>query len=71
MIKITNVVTDEILEFDVLTCPDYAVMYGHCVESNKLASWFFSASPDERKKTLKVYNGKKTISCGDWVYRKD
>lgn len=73
MIKITNVLTDIYMEFDEHTDIDYALLYANCVEDNNLASWFFakvqSNKIEDVKRKFRIYHGKKTISCGDWVYR--
>ena len=74
MLKIENIVTGQELWFDEHTDPVYALLYAQCVEDDNLASWFFSKVQDnlidDVKKKIKVYNGKLTISSGDWFYRK-
>ena len=73
MIKITNVLTDVVMDFDEHTDIDYALLYANCAEDNNLASWFFakvqSNKIEDVKRKFRIHHGKKTISCGDWVYR--
>lgn len=72
--RVENIVTSEILEFDDNTSPEYALFYAQCVENEHLASWFFNMVHDNKlaevKKKIKLYYGELTISSGDWYYRK-
>lgn len=74
MIIVKNVMTDATLEFDDVTSIDYALLYANCVEDNNLASWFFGKVQDNKlddvKRKFKIWHGKKSISCGDWSFRK-
>jgi hypothetical protein len=49
--------------------PRYAVQYIRA-ESDKLLSWFFKATQEQRDARLKCTEGKFSISCGNWVARK-
>jgi len=49
--------------------PRYAVQCMYA-ESNKLLSWFFTATQEQRDARLKCTEGEFSISCGDWVARK-
>ena len=74
MLKIENIITGQEIYFDDNTDPVYALLYAQCTEDNHLASWFFSKVKENKieeiRKKIKVYNGKLSISSGDWFYRK-
>lgn len=69
MIRVYNLTSDQEVFFDEHTLPEYAVRYCHAVESSKLASWFFNATPKERE-ILKITKGKHSICCGEWVTKR-
>jgi hypothetical protein len=66
MLRVFNLLNDQEIFFDDHTVPEYAVRYCHAVESEKLASWFFNATLEERE-ILKITNGRKSIACGNWA----
>lgn len=69
MIRVYNLTNDQEVFFDAHTLPEYTVRYCHAVESAKIASWFFNATPKERE-ILKITKGKHSICCGDWVTKR-
>lgn len=70
MIKAINILTDEELGFHESVDPRWTVAFGHCQETNKM-SWLFSKREDgkleEVYKQLGMYEGRRTIGCGDWA----
>lgn len=72
--KAINLISGDALEFDDKTVPMYAVVYGYCSENNLMSRLFFNVhnqSLDDFYIELPLYEGKKTIACGDWVCRKE
>jgi len=72
MIKSINLTTGAELYFDLHTTPEWAVAYGHFVESSNKASWFFietmeAARENRTPEWMKsVKKGKHSVMCGDW-----
>ncbi len=70
-----NMATGEELHFDKGTTPEYAVAYGHYVESTNMGSWFFEtvhdaaeqnrATPLWMEKSHFLY-GRISVSLGNW-----
>lgn len=72
MIKSINLTTNAELHFDEHSTPEWAVAYGHFVESTDKASWFFNetvqASRENRAPEWmkSVKKGEHSVMCGDW-----
>lgn len=79
MRKAINLATGAELEFDDATTPEYAVAYGHYVESLRMASWFFnthmgSFDTNDAPEWLTrggFIRGKCCVALGDWVSKLD
>lgn len=72
MIKSVNLTTGAELFFDEHSTPEWAVAYGHFVESENKASWFFAETINaaNEKRTPEwmksVKKGKHSVMCGEW-----